>query len=451
MICDVCGCEPCQTPGFCMSCRKVDGVEVNGVAVLSYNDFYLHSEQHQYIYLPTGRLWPSSTINTRLAKREGLKPSTWIDKHQAVEQMTWFPGEPTLVKNKLFKEGDWVKHEGALVYNHYRKPTVELGDAAGAQPWIDHVVYVYPDNAEWIIPWCAHRAQHPNIKINHALVFGGMQGIGKDTLLAPVRIAVGHWNCQSITPGQLAGNFTGFFKTTLLCVSEARDVGEVSRYGLYDHTKIIIAAPPDVLRVNEKNTHEYYIPNLCGVVFTTNYKAGGIYLPADDRRHYVCWSDRTPADFSDGYWHELWRYYENGGYQDVAAYLMSYDLSKFNPKGFPPKTQAFWEMVNSHRDPEASDLATALDHLGSPTAVCLSKIYNAPGVDEDFKKRLQDPRSRRSLARRFEECGYVAVVNPDADNGLWRIDGVKQMAYAIRSIPAAERLEAARRLGWRGA
>jgi len=54
--------------------------------------------------------------------------------------------------------------------------------------------------------------------------------------------------------------------------------------------KSYLAAPPDVLRVNEKHLREYYVMNCCGVIITTNHKADGIYLPADDRRHFVAWS-----------------------------------------------------------------------------------------------------------------------------------------------------------------
>ena len=40
-----------------------------------------------------------------------------------------------------------------------------------------------------------------------------------------------------------------------------------------------------------KIAHEYSIPNVTGVVITTNHKTDGIYLPADDRRHFVAWTD----------------------------------------------------------------------------------------------------------------------------------------------------------------
>ena len=33
---------------------------------------------------------------------------------------------------------------------------------------------------------------------------------------------------------------------------------------------------------------------LNGVIMTTNHKAGGLYLPPDDRRHYVAWFPSKP-------------------------------------------------------------------------------------------------------------------------------------------------------------
>ena len=84
----------------------------------------------------------------------------------------------------------------------------------------------------------------------------------------------------------------------MLRISEARDLGEFDRFKFYDHTKNFIAAPPDVLEVDEKNLREHYIVNVVGVIITTNHKSNGIYLPADDRRHYVAWSNFNKAMFT---------------------------------------------------------------------------------------------------------------------------------------------------------
>lgn len=99
----------------------------------------------------------------------------------------------------------------------------------------------------------------------------------------------------------MLGRFNGFAKSVILRVSEARDLGDVDRFAFYDHMKTYTAAPPDVLRVDEKNLREYAILNVCGVIITTNHKADGIFLPPDDRRHFVAWSELARDDFAAGY------------------------------------------------------------------------------------------------------------------------------------------------------
>ena len=150
-------------------------------------------------------------------------------------------------------------------------------------------------------------------------MLGGAQGIGKDTLLEPVKAAIGPWNLIEVSPRHMLGRFNGFLKSVILRVSEARDLGDVDRFAFYDHMKTYTAAPPDVLRVDEKHLREYSILNCCGVIITTNHKADGIYLPADDRRHYVAWSELTKDDFDPTYWNRLWRWYQQGGDRIVAS------------------------------------------------------------------------------------------------------------------------------------
>ena len=118
----------------------------------------------------------------------------------------------------------------------------------------------------------------------------------------------------------MLGQFNGFLKSVILRVSEARDLGDVNRFQFYDHLKAYTAAPPDVLRCDEKHLREHGVLNVCGVVITTNHKADGIYLPADDRRHFVAWSSLTKDDFPADYWTGLWGWYETGGIADVAAF-----------------------------------------------------------------------------------------------------------------------------------
>jgi hypothetical protein len=425
------------------------------------DDFVAYLPMHNYVFLPTRETWPASSVNARLPPMPVLRPdgqpeldkegnakfisaSAWLDRHRRVEQMTWAPGEPMLICDRIVAEGGWIARADCTVLNLYRPPTLQLGHAAAARLWLDHAYRVYPDEADHIIKFLAHRMQRPADKINHALVLGGAQGIGKDTLIEPVKRAVGPWNVFEISPQHLLGRFNGFLKSVILRINEARDLGDVNRFSFYDHSKAYTAAPPDVLRVDEKNLREYSILNCCGVIITTNHKTDGLFLPADDRRHYVAWSDLTKDNFTERYWNDLWRWYGQGGDQHVAAYLAALDLSDFNAKAPPPKTPAFWDIVDSNRAPEDAELADVLDLLGNPDATTLTRIANrAPG---DFALWLRDRKNRRVIPYRLEQCRYVPVRNDARDTGLWVVDGVRQVIYARAELSIRDRLQAASRL-----
>jgi hypothetical protein len=435
-------------------------------------DFCALMTQHKYIWAPARELWPAISVDARIppvpllhpdgnpvlykkGKRKGepveIAPSDWLDKHQPVEQVTWAPGEDMVIRNRLISEGGWIRRRGVGCFNLYRPPALTHGDAKKAGRWLRHVLRVFPDKAEarHIIRWLAHRVQRPAEKINHALVLGGKQGIGKDTIVEPVKRAVGPWNGQEESPRTiLERQFNGYLKAVILRISEARDLGEGERYTFYEHMKAIIASPPDVLRINEKNIREYYIPNVVGVIITTNHKTDGIYLPEDDRRHYVAWSPRRRSEFSEQYFIDLYRWLDAGGDRHVAAYLASLDLSGFNPKAPPPQTQAFWDIVGANRVPEDAELADQLDLLNNPDVVTIARIIDSTrnqwGTLSEFGEWLKDRRNRRKIPHRMETCGYVAVLNPDAADGIWRISGVRHVVYGKASLIPAGRLRAAR-------
>jgi hypothetical protein len=414
-------------------------------------DFYAFMPSHNYIFQPSGETWPSSSVNSRIAPvqvgdERRIPANQWLDQHRAVEQMTWAPGEPKVIRDRLISDGGWIGRPGCNVFNLYRGPSPTPGDSRKAGPWLDHVESVYPTDADHLIKWLAHRVQRPNEKINHALFMGGAQGIGKDTILEPVKAAIGPWNFAEIAPHQLLGRFNGFAKSIILRVSEACDLGDVDRFAFYDHTKTYTASPPDVLRVDEKNLREYYVFNVTGMIVTSNYKGDGLYLPEDDRRHYVAWSERTKDEFTPEYWQKLWGWYRNGGIGHVAAYLAELDISGFDPKAPPPKTEAFFDIVASNCAPEAAELTDALEKLGWRDAVTLGAVVEA--ADADFGQWLKDRKNSRRVPHKMEECGYRSVRNPGAvkSGGRWKVNGKDVVIYVRRQLSVRDGISAAEKL-----
>lgn len=421
---------------------------------LSFDDFAAYLPAKRYIFVPTGDTWPASGVDACLPRRntgkKKVSASAWLDRNSPVHQMIWAPGLPQFIDGKVLDSGGWIDKPGVRAFNLYKPPKAHDGRADGAQLWIDHIHAIYPDEAEHLIRWLAHRVQRPHDKINHAIVLGGDQGIGKDTLLEAVKWAVGAWNFKDISPVQLIGRFNGFVKSVVLRINEGRDMGDLNRYAFYEHMKVYAAAPPDVIRCDEKNIREHDVLNCCGVIITTNHKTNGLYLPEDDRRHFVCWSDRKRDEFPPEYWNTFYSWYERGGLEDVAAYLAGVDLSKFNAKAPPPRTEAWWAIVNAERSTEAGELSDVLEELES--AACgQCRAYSLGDIIAKAESRLfdglagflSDRKNRRVILAQMEKAGYGAVRNENAKDGLWKVSGARQALYAKNAFTRRDQLRAA--------
>jgi len=158
---------------------------------------------------------------------------------------------------------------------------------------------------------------------------------------------------------------------------------------------------------------------------------------------------RVPVEVWDAAWSgclRLLAFAIAGGH--VAAYLAELDISDFNPKAPPPKTDAFWEIVDSNRAPENAELADALEYLDNPDVVTIADVIETQfldGITSDFADWLQDRKNGRQIPHRFEECGYVAVRNPDhKGEGRWVVGKKRCAIYAKKTLSKRDQLARAR-------
>ena len=113
----------------------------------------------------------------------------------------------------------------------------------------------------------------------------------------------------------------------------------------------------------------------------------------------------------------------------------------FDAKAPPPKTPAFWDIVIANNAPEDAELADVLDTLGNPDAVTLAQLIER-ATGSEAAEWLMDRRNRRAIPHRMERCGYVPVRNPNADDGLWKLQGRRQVVYARTDLSPGAQLAA---------
>src|SRR5262245_60441909 len=127
---------------------------------VSLEDFYAYMPAHTYIFTPCREIWTGASIDARLppvsargrsGKTTTIRPSRWLDQNRAVEQMSWCPGLPMLVENRLVVAGGWIERAGVNCFNLYRPPHIKLGNPAQATRWIEHWHRLYPAEADHCI------------------------------------------------------------------------------------------------------------------------------------------------------------------------------------------------------------------------------------------------------------------------------------------------------------
>lgn len=417
----------------------VGAVSAPPAATGELGDLVFHLPSQKVYHRPTGAFWPIGSVDARLPPvavgmdaggvlPKTVKPSKWLAQHQAVTQHTWFPGMPEIIEGFVLRDGEMVEVPGQRVLNIYRAATPPMGNPADVRPWLDHVAMLYPEHWWQIVRWLAWVAQNPGRKLNYALVLGGGQRIGKDTIIAPLERVVGKWNRSIQSPEYiLTSQFTDYLQCRYLLINEMKDTGNGGLFQLYNKLKGIIAAPPTTHMINPKNEAPYVIPNVNATIMTTNYQTGGMYLPADDGRHFVLWSEATRAQIGDRYFDDLWfGWMLKGGHENCAAYLLTVDVSDFNPMQPPEKTRAFWDMVESSQPSEAGDLNDALRALPDATFTLAQLAWVASSVcrNEDLSHWLKNKANGTKIKRALNDLGCTKHANPeDQQRGRWYING----------------------------
>jgi len=234
-----------------------------------------------------------------------------------------------------------VSRDGDIYGNRWRdaRPTnLVEGDIT---PWLDHARSLVPNEDELahILDVMAFKVQHPEIKINHAVLHGGDEGSGKDTFWAPFLWAVCGDNLRNrgIMDNDSVNSQWGYqLESEVLIINELKEPDASARRQLANKLKPIIAAPPEMLPINRKGLHPYMMLNRVFVLAFSNDPVP-ISLASQDRRWFCVWSHAPRMEPSAAA--KLWQWYKAGGFSAIANWLMLRDTSKFNPSAAPMMTE----------------------------------------------------------------------------------------------------------------
>lgn len=287
-------------------------------------------------------------------------------------------GAPALIGVTYAAGEDVLVARDGLVYGNRwtnMRPDMSASDKisdASVERWLDHCRVLVPDQAELnhIFNVMAYKVQHPNVKINHAVLHGGDEGSGKDTMWAPFLWAIGgihQHNRSIIETGGLDSQWGYGLEAEVVILNELKEPEARERRALSNKLKPIIAAPPETITINRKGLHPYEMLNRLQVIAFTNDPLP-ITIPSQDRRWFCVWSRAPRMDAQAG--PAMWRWYKHaGGFELIAAWLWQRDVSDFNPAGAPPVTEWKLNMVEHGLSVAESFLVDLMQHRVGPFSV----------------------------------------------------------------------------------
>jgi hypothetical protein len=189
-----------------------------------------------------------------------------------------------------------VARDGDVYGNRWRdaRPVAAGGDIT---PWMTHCRALVPDAAELdhLLNVMAFKVQHPEIKINHAVLHAGDQGSGKDTMWAPFIWAVcgPHLKNRGMLDNDtMSSQFNYALEAEILILNELKEPDAKERRALANRLKPVIAAPPEMLSVNRKGLHPYMMANR---LFVLAFPMTPCRLPSIRRTDAGCACGRTLA------------------------------------------------------------------------------------------------------------------------------------------------------------
>ena len=240
-------------------------------------------------------------------------------------------------------DGVLVARDGDVYGNRWRdaRPSLDGVAAGDVSRWIEHCRALVPEEAE--LQHCfdvmAFKLQNPRVKINHAVLHGGDEGSGKDTMWAPFIWSVcgpGLKNRGLVDNDGLNSQWGYALESEILILNELKEPEASQRRALANKLKPIIAAPPETLPINRKGLHPYDMVNRMMVLAFTNDPVP-ISISSGDRRWFCIWSSAGRMDPSAA--QDMWRWYRSGGFETIARWLADRDVSKFNPSAPPMWTE----------------------------------------------------------------------------------------------------------------
>jgi hypothetical protein len=319
----------CYGTGAYFRYNGVDRPTEVGIKPAAFNTMFLH-------LMPTHK------------GRTVITPDKWWSNQKdkkTVNQIVFEVDKPS---------GVFTDDDGVQQFNEY---VPFMPKNVGANPvvanlWDSHIRLLLQDDADILIQWMAWIVQNPGVRITWSPVVIGPPGTGKTFIAKALEAAVGAHYTKVLGTDAFKDLFNNVTSGNILVVAEEIRVIGKERFTILDKLKPLITN--DRIDVREHYRGRRTIKNTANFILFSNY-CDALPIDSNERRWAVLPTriESTyaleAAGMNADYFTQLHKSTtENPG--AIYSWLMSIDVSRFNPKGRAPVTEGTSDMISDTTD-----------------------------------------------------------------------------------------------------
>lgn len=372
-------------------------------------------ETDQFIDLSSGYRAQSAQVNALFLHREKRMATKLLadERLRKVQRYTYRPGD----ENRI------VREEGGLQALNLWMPSRVTRRPGDASPFVQHLRYLCSSDEEFehLANMLAFMVQRLGEKLMSAIVLVGPQGTGKSFVGHVMRELLGAHNTAEVTSAQIKSDFNQFMEAKLLVIVE--EIMALGRIEVMNTLKPYITQP--TLTINAKHLRPYSIENLSNFLFLSNFE-DALKLEDRERRYFVVMRDGQPMP--QEYYDHLWAW-EKENRSVILDWLLSRDLSRFNPASRPPVTEGKRRMVEASRDDTEILVAELVEAREAPFRHDLVELKVVHPVIREMSRGTNP--SRPMVMRALRAAGAVELGQKKGT-----VDGVevRKSLWAIRDV-----------------
>ena len=317
---------------------------VNDLAIRNYNYMKIKFEQEfcyiqsQCIYLNDNIEYSESHLNSALSnwscwcsKEQKYVPffKLWIkDINRNDYKNTVFEPFSKNVKTTPLKNGAEKQEKNYNLFKGFESKIIQ--DFSSPEWFIDYLnsVFLIDSERNYVLNYLAHLIQYPEVRPDSCLIFKGLEGTGKDTIINVLKALLGNQYIHSTQDlDSIFGNFNSNLSNKL--VVQLNEVDQRSFISHKEEIKDYITR--NITTINQKNVKTRDEKNYVRLFLFSN-NTTPICLDSSNRRFILIEQNHVLKGKTE-YWNKFYdKLSDQKEVNNLFSFLMAIDLSNFDPK-----------------------------------------------------------------------------------------------------------------------